>query len=216
MQKINTIFWDLDGTLINSEDAHNKAGFEAFRLLSIDIINYEIPAGIENRGAFELLTGLKLDSNYSKNIQLFKEWENLAVKLVISYINKDMAIKQSLELFHHFHGLGLYQAVVSNSNYAVIKHSLKEIGIFDKVDNIHARDLVKNGKPHPELYLNALKAQTSSKNNCLAFEDSNTGIISAKNARIQVIGINNHGTILTLKTSDNQWLNRLTNIFIFK
>lgn len=215
MQKIHTIFWDLDGTLINSEKSHNNAGFEAFRRLDINLISNEIPAGIENRGAFELLTELNLDTN--KNIQLFNKWEKLTIELVISYINKNMAIKQSLELFHYFHKIGLYQAVVSNSNYTVIEHSLKEIGIFDKVHSIHARDFVQNGKPHPELYLSALAKQNLDKDYCLAFEDSNTGITAANLAGIKVIGINNtQNTILSLSLDNNTWQTLLEDIFVFE
>ncbi|MDD3266527.1 MAG: HAD family phosphatase [Burkholderiales bacterium] len=215
MQIINTIFWDLDGTLINSEKSHNNAGFEAFKLLNINLINHEIPAGIENRGAFELLTGLRLDSK--QNIQLFDKWEKLTIELVISYINKDMAIKQSLELFHYFYEAGLYQAIVSNSNYIVIKHSLKEIGIFDKVDNIHARDFVTNGKPHPELYLTALKSQSSNIANCLTFEDSNTGITAALRAGINVVGINNssNNTIHALSINCDNWISQLEKLYSF-
>lgn len=188
MQEIHTIFWDLDGTLIHSEKSHNDAGFEAFKTLNIKLISHDIPAGIENRGAFELLTGLKLDSH--TNIQLFENWEKIAIELVISYINRNMVIKQSLELFNYFHKKGLYQAIVSNSNHVVIEHSLKEIGIFNKVNKIHARDFVENGKPNPELYLNALKSQLHNKEKCLAFEDSNTGITAAVSAGIKTIGIN--------------------------
>lgn len=215
MHIIKCIFWDLDGTLIHSEKAHNIAGFDAFARLSIPLISHDIPAGIENQGAFESLTGKKLDN--TNNYQLFKQWENLAIELVKTKINKEMVIKQSLELFHYFHKIGLYQAIVSNSNYTVIEHSLKEIGIFDKVNKIHARDFVQNGKPHPELYLTALSAQNTDKKYCLAFEDSNTGIKAANSAGIKVVGIkNSKNTLLSLSLDNHTWQTDLETIFAFK
>ena len=48
-------------------------------------------------------------------------------------------------------------------------------------------DMVKKKKPDPELYLLALKQLSLDPIQCIAFEDSNNGLISAKKANIKTI-----------------------------
>ena len=69
-------------------------------------------------------------------------------------------------------------------------------------------DQVKHGKPHPESYLSAARELGVSPHDCLAFEDSNTGISSALAAGCCVIavGTNNYDT-----TSKAEILGSITN-----
>lgn len=48
---------------------------------------------------------------------------------------------------------------------------------------------VKKGKPHPEIFLTAAKKLNIAPNDCLAFEDTRSGITAAKAAGMRVIGV---------------------------
>jgi beta-phosphoglucomutase len=48
---------------------------------------------------------------------------------------------------------------------------------------------VKKGKPHPEIFLTAAEKIDVNPSDCLAFEDTLSGILSAKAAGMDVIGI---------------------------
>lgn len=215
---IKTVFWDLDGTLIDSEHIHEEAAFTAFKHLSIDSVPCEIPAGIENKAGFELLTGIKVDNE--KNYAVFKKWDDLVVEIAISNISSNQAIKQSISLFNHFNSLGMTQFIVSNSYYNLIDHSLKQIGIRELVKNIFSRDTVEFGKPHPQLYLNAIASQNNPVENCMSFEDSGTGIKAAHAAGIDVVGIGEksimHKPKIALNTTEDNWLDILNQHYYFR
>jgi HAD superfamily hydrolase (TIGR01509 family) len=66
---------------------------------------------------------------------------------------------------------------------------------FDAFDVVVAGDDVRHGKPHPEPYLKAAELLGVSPSECIAFEDSVTGLSSAEAAKTKAIGIPNLITI---------------------
>ena len=50
-------------------------------------------------------------------------------------------------------------------------------------------DEVVKGKPHPEIFLKAAQKIGIAPNDCLAFEDSQTGITAAQKAGMKVVGV---------------------------
>lgn len=217
MKTIKAIFWDLDGTLIDSEHIHNEAGFAALKQLNIAYKEVEIPAGMENKAAFTYLTDLNLEQ--AENLHLFKQWDDIIVDMVIAQITGKEAIPQSIKLVRYFNSLGIQQSVVSNSYTPIVKHSLKQIGILDLVSGIFPRDTVEFGKPHPQLYLNAMAHHQQIAEHCLTFEDSGTGIKAARAAKIDVVGIGSNTIVqqpnLFVDLNSNDWLNSLERHYIF-
>jgi beta-phosphoglucomutase-like phosphatase (HAD superfamily) len=62
---------------------------------------------------------------------------------------------------------------------------------FQAFDVVVAGDDVTNGKPHPEPYLRAAELLGVAPEDCLAFEDSPTGLASAEAAGCHAIGVTN-------------------------
>jgi beta-phosphoglucomutase-like phosphatase (HAD superfamily) len=62
---------------------------------------------------------------------------------------------------------------------------------FDAFDVIVAGDDVSRGKPHPEPYEKAAALLGFAPKDCIAFEDSSTGLASAEAAGTYAIGIPN-------------------------
>jgi beta-phosphoglucomutase-like phosphatase (HAD superfamily) len=62
---------------------------------------------------------------------------------------------------------------------------------FDAFDVIVAGDDVLHGKPHPEPYLKAAELLGVKPEDCVAFEDSISGLKSAEAAGTRAVGIKN-------------------------
>jgi HAD superfamily hydrolase (TIGR01509 family) len=62
---------------------------------------------------------------------------------------------------------------------------------FHAFDVVVAGDDVVNGKPHPEPYLKAADLLGVEARNCIAFEDSITGLTSAVAAGTNAVGVTN-------------------------
>lgn len=74
-------------------------------------------------------------------------------------------------------------------SYASLAHILDSLVPAGTFDAIVTGDMVTNGKPHPEPYLKAAELLGVDPTQCVAIEDSPTGITSAEAAGAHVIGV---------------------------
>jgi HAD superfamily hydrolase (TIGR01509 family) len=99
--------------------------------------------------------------------------------------------------------LGLKLAVASSSDCPWVTGHLLRLNLFHHFDVIKCADHVVNTKPHPELYLAAVKALGVQPHEAIAFEDSSHGVSSAKAAGLQAVAIPNAMThLLPLEHAD--------------
>lgn len=82
-------------------------------------------------------------------------------------------------------------ALASSSNYDTIQHVLKKLKMKNNFEVIFSGDRVKKGKPDPEIYLKTAKKLKANTEQCLVFEDAQTGVSSAKSAGMKCIAVPN-------------------------
>lgn len=83
----------------------------------------------------------------------------------------------------------LKAAVCTATDYPRTEWYLKSIGVFDKFDEFICGNMVKNGKPAPDIYIRACEQLGLDPRECVALEDSPNGVISAAVAHLNVIMI---------------------------
>jgi beta-phosphoglucomutase len=81
------------------------------------------------------------------------------------------------------------RAIATSAPRDNVDFTLAKTGIARYFDTILDSSFVSRGKPHPEIYLKTAKALNFKPENCLVFEDSLSGVESAKNAGCKVVGI---------------------------
>ena len=70
-----------------------------------------------------------------------------------------------------------------------LEMTLKQLKITSYFHSTTGGDQVEKGKPHPEIFLTAAKELGVAPQECLAFEDTASGIKAAQAAGMQVVGI---------------------------
>jgi HAD superfamily hydrolase (TIGR01509 family) len=80
-------------------------------------------------------------------------------------------------------------AVASNSPRGLLDAALRRAGLTDLIRVSVAADEVAAAKPAPDMYLAACAALKVPPASCLAFEDSLTGVRSARAAGMRIVGI---------------------------
>jgi HAD superfamily hydrolase (TIGR01509 family) len=78
-------------------------------------------------------------------------------------------------------------AVVSGGLREAVVRTLEAVGIADIFDLVVTLDEVEHGKPAPDGYLQAMERLGVDQAHCVAYEDSSTGMESARAAGIPVI-----------------------------
>jgi HAD superfamily hydrolase (TIGR01509 family) len=94
------------------------------------------------------------------------------------------------ELLRELKKRGIKTALVTMSMTRMAESVANQIP-FKAFDVIVAGDMVTHGKPHPEPYLMAARMLGVAPEDCVAFEDSLTGLTSAEAAGTKAVGVTN-------------------------
>jgi HAD superfamily hydrolase (TIGR01509 family) len=180
--------WDMDGTLIDSEPywmasedslakSYGGTWTEADAHATIGKSLYDSSAMIRERfGITDLSVQEVIDRMTNEVIENLKQ--NLPFR------------PGALELLVELKKRRIKTALVTMSMRSMAQTVADAIG-FRAFDVIVAGDEVTLGKPHPEPYLRAAELLGVDASDCVAFEDSNTGLQSAESAGAHTIGIPN-------------------------
>lgn len=80
-------------------------------------------------------------------------------------------------------------ALATSANQFNIDFILEGLGLQDAFTAVIGAEAIKNGKPHPEIFLKAAEALGVAPEECLVFEDSFMGIEAAHRANMDVYAI---------------------------
>jgi beta-phosphoglucomutase-like phosphatase (HAD superfamily) len=83
--------------------------------------------------------------------------------------------------------LRLPRAIATSSDRQVVVDRLGPAGLLQRFDAVIANEDCAQGKPHPEPYLNAARALGLKPEDCLALEDSHSGVRSAHAAGMMTV-----------------------------
>ncbi len=93
------------------------------------------------------------------------------------------------EIARALRGRGVPVAVASNSPGEFVEAALASAGLRDLFAVVVSADDVTSGKPAPDLYLAACARLGAEPERSVAFEDSRTGVASARAAGLFVVGV---------------------------
>ena len=96
----------------------------------------------------------------------------------------------NFELLKQLKNKGLRLALVSTSRKKFIDALLAKLNIENLFEIVISREDVKNLKPAPDAYIMALNQLNIPSDCCIAFEDSERGIVASKKANIKTIQVN--------------------------
>jgi beta-phosphoglucomutase-like phosphatase (HAD superfamily) len=97
--------------------------------------------------------------------------------------------KGALEVVTLCKSLGLPIAIASSSSLTIIDAVVTKLGIKNDFKIIHSAEAEALGKPDPAVYLKTAKLLELAPANCLVFEDSISGVRSAKAAGMCCIAV---------------------------
>ncbi|MGB9674876.1 MAG: HAD family hydrolase, partial [Nanopusillaceae archaeon] len=154
--------------------------------------NIDIGDGVklDNSGAPMEELVRSLIEKYKLNVdvgELLKEYEEFFINS--GYINKIKFTMGAKEILNYFKDKKYKLGLVTSNTRRVTTEILKKLGIFGLFEAIITREDIKNPKPDPDPYIMVLKLINLSPLEVIAIEDSVYGIISAKRAGLNAIGV---------------------------
>lgn len=192
---LKALIFDVDGTLAETEEAHRRAFNETFAANGLDWFwdkelyreLLKTTGGKERMAAYQVMLG--------GPVLPPSEIANIHVQKTAKYA--DLLAQGKLELragvadtVQKARDAGLKVAIATTTNTPNVEAlcqccwSKPATEIFD---HIAAGDMVKQKKPAPDVFLLALEQLGLPTQDCIAFEDSRNGIMSAKAAGLRVL-----------------------------
>jgi len=185
---INALIFDFDGLIVDSEPLHFAT--EKFLI--------EKYGGKFTKEIFEKTLG----KSVTDTLGFYKESFNLRPPLrflvkehdqiFIDLVDKELTIMNGVyDLLTLLKKHQIKHSIASSGKLNYIKKALKKFNLLDDFKNkITSIEMVKRGKPAPDLFLHAAQQLKENPKNCLVLEDAESGIRAALNANMYSIYVN--------------------------
>jgi beta-phosphoglucomutase family hydrolase len=187
MNLIKAIIFDMDGVISDTQKLHAKVESEILGEYGVFISPEEITmkyAGVKTGEIFkELLENKNVDFNIDSMLE--EKWKKM------SQLGDDSIeeVDGSVDLIKKLYDSGYKLAVGSASDYNYVSNVIKSLKLEKYFDHLVSGDMVKNGKPDPEIFLLAASKLEVSPENCLVIEDGTSGMLAAKSGGMKCIGL---------------------------
>jgi HAD superfamily hydrolase (TIGR01509 family) len=225
---IKAIFFDLDGTLVNTERlkaiSYAKAAIELHpqSIQEEDVIEvFKRVVGLTRREVSTFLMerfGFEDEARYRMaEFGVSSPWQAFAqirLKIYESMLADPNVLRaniwlHNMDLLKEVKRMGFKVALATMSHCKQVRHILKVLNLTDTFDFIATIDDIENGKPNPEIYLllaNELSVQPS---DCLVIEDSLPGVKAAIAAGMWWIAVTTPFTRSVINSErllDKRWI----------
>jgi HAD superfamily hydrolase (TIGR01509 family) len=180
-----SIAFDCDGTLVDSEPLHNRADITILARFGIVVDPLEHRRRSTGIGRAAMLRIIEQEHGITLPLDVQEQIEVELERLVSAELRPIPSVARVVETLVTS---GARLAVASNSHGAYIDHALRTCGIREYFgDRIASADHVARLKPAPDIYLLAAKLLDTPATQCVAIEDSVSGVVSAFAAGMRTI-----------------------------
>jgi beta-phosphoglucomutase len=176
---IKAILFDMDGVLIDAKEWHYEALNKALSLFGMEISRYDHLVTFDGLPTKKKLEMLTLERGFPKSLH------SLVNDLKQEY-TFEIIYAKCRPVFHHQYALaklktdGYRMACCSNSIRKTVEMMMQKAKLMEYIEFFLSNQDVKNGKPDPEMYINAIKKMKLKPQEVLIVEDNEHGIKAAK------------------------------------
>jgi len=198
---LKAIIFDMDGVIIDSELQHEKAALRVFERYGMNVdasYHAKYIGSSTKKMAEESIAWFHLSVSVDK---LLEELNH--EKKVVLQEEGYQPLPGIVDLIKKLHRKGIHLAIASSSSPTEIEHAAKALGIKKYFDKFISGTHVKNPKPAPDTFLEAMKELGVNPKESVIVEDSCNGCLAAKAAKTTCVGyVNPHSGNQDLSSAD--------------
>jgi len=191
MSVSRAVLWDMDGTLIDSEEFHWISWRDTLAKEGIIITREQFLSSFGQRNDSILPQWLGPGSSPERIERIGNAKEELYRYLILH--NGISPLPGVTRWVHQLHKEGWLQAVASAAPRANIDAVLQALSATHIFQGIVSAEDVHRGKPDPEVYLTAASRVGVPPERCIVVEDAVAGVEGARRAGIKSIGVSRNG-----------------------
>lgn len=180
------LIFDMDGTLLDSEPMHFACAREIFAEDGLDFTlayNAEFIGQSSEQVMEQLVARHKLPRTPRQYIEIYET-------RIVQVMSQASACTDGVpELIAEAQARGLKLGVASNSSGELVRATLTGLKLIHHFGALVGGDMVPRGKPAPDVYLEAARRLGVDPRDCVAIEDSPTGIAAVQAAGMKDVAL---------------------------
>jgi HAD superfamily hydrolase (TIGR01549 family) len=187
---INTVIFDMDGVLINSEPVHRRHAEEMFAELGLHLTSEE-QQKLVGRSALDTWKYVINAHNIDETPEgLLKRSRGKYLKVLIDSDEVEM-VDGAHALIDRLENNGYHLLLASSATSITITEVLRKWNLKDFFPLFIGGDMVHSSKPNPEIFLKIAELAQVKPEECVVIEDADHGVTAANNAGMKSIGFRN-------------------------
>lgn len=183
--QLNTVIFDMDGLLIDSEPLWKQAAADVFRNYGLQLSPEEYRSTMGMRTSEFVAHWF---NRYALPAGQAGPAENAILEKVMKLVQEQGKPMPGVAyIFDFFSQRGFRIGLATSSGPELVEIVVDALGIRDRLLATASAAALEYGKPHPGVYLDCARRLEALPEECICFEDSFNGMIAAKAARMKCV-----------------------------
>ena len=181
------VIFDMDGLLLDSENFWQQAEYEMFTSLGVPLKPEDTAQTLGWR--CDYVVQFWYNQFAWQGPSVAEVADAIIDRVIALIISRGTLLPGAREALQLCQDLQLPIALATSSNHKMMLATLAHFDLNRFFQATCSAEFLPLAKPHPQVYLNAAAALGVDPQHCVALEDSVTGVIAAKAARMRCIAV---------------------------